>query len=196
MRTFRLDVFDPFGAVVLGKEDAKDYLGIAQENTVHDTEIEGFIRALTPTVEFFAGPVEPRTIRRTVGGGTQIVLPSPPVLELTSLSSYGTALTVADLALDPETGIVVYANGYGGFPRGALTAVYLVGRRVVEEAITQGAKVILDHLWETQRGTAATSTSRARSRATDTTVVPGLGYAVPNRAIQLLKPLSTRTGLS
>lgn len=195
VKTFRLDVYDPFGAVPLGLSDAKKYLGIAEANTVHDEEIEGFIRALTPTIEFFAGPVEPRTVRRTVVGGWQIVLPTP-LLDLISLSSGGTAISVADLNVDTETGIVEYANGFGGFPRGPMVATVLVGRRVVEEAITHASKVILDHLWETQRGPASTSSIRTRARSAETTIVPGLGYAVPNRAIELLKPLSTRTGLS
>lgn len=194
VKTDSLDVLDPFAAELLSLGDAKKYVQIADANTVHDEEIAGFIRALTPTIEFFVGPVEPRTMRRNiVGGGDTFVFPVAPVLEVISLESYSVAWNLSGFVLDSETGIVQY--GYGAyFPRSVI-AVFLAGRREVPAAINHAAKVVLGHLWETQRGR-GTSGLAARAATSDTTFVPGLGYSVPNRAIELLKPLGTRTGLS
>lgn len=196
VKTDEIDVYDPFGAEVLALADAKKYLGIAAANTVHDDEIESFIRSMTPTIEFFVGPVTPRSVRRTLIGGYQLVLPVVPALTLVSIAYGGTALVPADYLLDTETGTLTLASGYGAFPRGPLDVVWTAGRHSVDEAIGHAAKVILDHLWETQRGRGSGSGVRQRSANADTTFVPGLGYSVPNRALEYLKPLSMRTGLS
>lgn len=195
VKTDEIDVYDPFGAEVLALGEAKRYLGIAAANTVHDDEIEGFIRSMTPTIEYFVGPVVPRSVRRTLIGGYQIVLPVVPALSLVSVGSYGYTLTLADYTLDTETGIVRLTNGYSAFPRGPVDLTWIVGRRVVEDAISHAAKVILDHLWETQRGRGGAG-RLTRTSNSDTTFVPALGYSVPNRAIEMLKPLSMKTGLS
>lgn len=194
VKTDSLDVTDPFAAELLSLSDGKKYVQIADTNTVHDEEIAGFIRALTPTIEFFVGPVEPRTMRRIIiGGGDTLVFPVAPVLEVISYDGYGTAGSLDGLVLDSETGIAQY--GYGAYFPNRVTAIFLAGRREVPAAINHAAKVILAHLWETQRGR-GTSGLAARAATSDTTFVPGLGYSVPNRAIELLKPLGTRTGLS
>ena len=191
-----LDVYDPFAEEVLSLDDAKDYLNIAADNTAHDDEIASFIRTLLPTVEFFVGPVEPRTVRRNFHGYGEVVLSPAPVISLTSVLHYSTPIDTALLTVDSETGIVYYTDGVTAFPRGRLTFTFLVGRRTISANINHGAKVILDHLWQTQRGRGRTATTVRRQAADDTTFVPGLGYSVPNRAIEMLKPSSLRTGLA
>lgn len=195
VKTDEIDVYDPFASELLTLLDGKKYLGIAPENTEHDDEVESFIRALTPAVEFFAGPVEPKTVRRTVVGQYEIVLPLAPVISITSITSYGSVLDVADFTLDSDTGIVRYTDASLVFPIGRVDVIFVPGRRVIHEGISHGAKVILDHLWETQRGRGSSGYT-SKNRTGDTTFIPALGYSVPNRAIQMLKPHNTRTGLS
>jgi hypothetical protein len=196
VRSGVLDVYDPLAQEMLGLDEAKDYLNISLDNHVHDDEIGGFIRTLVPAVEYFAGPVEPKTYRRTVHGYFEVVLSPAPIIEITSVNSYGAAIDPLLLTVDSELGIVYYSDLRTVFPRGRLDFTFVAGRRIIPENISHGAKVILDHLWQTQRGRGRSTTTVRRSSADDTTFVPGLGYSVPNRAIEMLKPSSLRTGLA
>lgn len=190
-----IDVYDPLAAELLSLESGKRYLKIADDDTSFDTEVAGFIRALTPTIEFFVGPVEPKTMRRSVFGTYEIVLPVAPVLSITAIEGYGVTALAPDLLVDTDLGIVRHTTGLLIFPYGRGVLTFVAGRRVIPDSISHAAKVILDHLWETQRGRGSTYTG-SRRQSSDTTFVPQLGYSVPNRAIELLKPLSTKTGLS
>jgi hypothetical protein len=196
VRSGVLDVYDPFAQELIGLDEAKDYLNISLDNHVHDDEVSSFIRTLVPAVEFFAGPVEPKTVRRSAHGYFEVVLSPAPIIEITSVNSYGGPIDPALLTVDAELGIVYYTDLVTVFPRGRLDFTFVVGRRIIPENIGHGAKVILDHLWQTQRGRGRSTTTVRRSSADDTTFVPGLGYSVPNRAIEMLKPSSLRTGLA
>jgi hypothetical protein len=196
VQTGTLDVYDPFAQEIVSLDEAKDYLKIEPENTSLDDELAAFIRTIVPAVEFFAGPVEPKTYRRTGYGYFEVVLSPAPVISITSVDSYGTPIDPTLLSIDYETGIVYYTDLRTVFPRGRMTFTFIAGRRIIPANITHGAKVILAHMWETQRGRGRTVTTTRRTASDDTTFVPGLGYSVPNRAIEMLKPSSLRTGLA
>ena len=199
VRSGTIDVYDPLAQEMLGLDDGKVYLNIALDNPVHDEEISGFIRTLTPAVEYLVGPVEPKTYRRKVFGSSELVLPVAPIISVTSVTPQFGGLAPIDtslLSVDSESGTIYYTDLVTCFPRCALNVVVVAGRYIVDEAISHAAKVILAHLWETQRGRAATTTVTRRSSSDDTTVLPGFGFSIPNRAIELLKPLSLKTGLA
>lgn len=196
VRSGTLDVFDPFAQELLGLDDGKRYLNIALDNPVHDDEILGFIRTLTPAVEYLAGAVEPKTYRRFVdGGGYAIVLPHAPIISVTSLGFYGTTVDQTTLTIDNEQGMIYPTDMTQWFTGGRWFVTYVAGRRIIPEAMSHAAKVILAHLWETQRGRGALNTA-VRRQNDDTTILPGFGFSIPNRAVELLKPLGTRTGLA
>jgi hypothetical protein len=54
-------------------------------------------------------------------------------------------------------------------------------------AIREAILIIAAHLWETQRGTSPSALSLQGADIGDA-VSPGLGYAIPNRARELLEP--------
>ncbi len=198
VRSGTIDVYDPFAQELLGLDDGKSYLNIALDNPVHDEEIAGFIRTLTPAVEYLVGPVEPKTYRRNLFGSSELVSPVAPILELTSVTPRGTATAIDPtlLSFDAETGTIFFTDFVTLFPPVPLTVIFVAGRRIVPDNISHGAKVILAHLWETQRGRGAQSTVTRRSSNDDTTVLPGFGFSIPNRAVEMLKPSSLRTGLA
>jgi hypothetical protein len=105
---------------------------------------------------------------------------------LTAVSSrYGaatTALTLADYELDADTGLLRLAAG--GWFRGTYTVTYTSGRADLPAAIRLAVLVIAEHLWETQRGAAPVGPLSGD----DTFPTPGLGFAIPNRALELLAP--------
>ncbi|MEU4348305.1 hypothetical protein [Streptomyces sp. NPDC023838] len=171
--------------------EAKAQLDI--QTTADDVELLAYIESLTAVIENLVGPVEPRTVTETIhgNGSTTMVLGQRPVLSLTSLTpilSAGLPLDVAALALDPGTGELSRLDGryFGGGP---WTVTYQAGRADIPATINVAARILLQHLWRTQYG--ASRALGGVGGGDDYSVnepVPGWGYAVPNRVLQLLEP--------
>ena len=103
-----------------------------------------------------------------------------------SAPMYRTDGTVAldgnDVDLDGETGIVRLLSGRDFC--GPLRVSYRAGRPVVPASIQQGAKEVIRHMWETQRGH-----SGARPGFGDEDLLPtASGFTIPRRAMELLAP--------
>jgi hypothetical protein len=191
------DMFDvreasPPGIVSLA--DAKAHLNIGSSTTTHDDELRGWIESVTHLVEQYTGicargtVVEDHDIQPS--GVNALALRRTPVISLTSAAAIltgGTSYTVADLDVDVRMGIVRRLDG--GRMYGPLRVTYVAGRTVIPANITAAARIILAHLWRTQYG--ASRAGSAIGGGEDflvTEQIPGLGYAVPNRALQLLEP--------
>ncbi|MEV6437239.1 hypothetical protein [Streptomyces anulatus] len=159
-------------------------------------DLRFWIGATTLAVEYFVGPVAVRTVTElhSVGTVRALALRKVPVLTLTSVTpvlSGGTSYDLADLDLDEATGIVRLLSG--GELRGPLRVTYVAGRRIVNESITAAARIILQHLWRTRL-----AQGRGGLAGGDdlTDPIPGLGYAIPNRAAQLLDPDDLPPGMA
>lgn len=61
---------------------------------------------------------------------------------------------------------------------------YWAGRKVIPWGIYEAAKITLKHVWAVERGGVAQDASFGESETTPV----GVGFAVPNRAVQLLTP--------
>lgn len=186
----RSDVFDvddtATGAPIVALADVKAHLN--KTTTDDDAELLAMIAAAGRVVEWKIGPVAPRTcidiIRRP---GWKIRLPRYPIISLTSSTAVVDGVTPddpADLDFDADTGIVWRSDGAPMV--GGQRMVYVAGRTVVTANVVEAANAIIEHLWETQRGG---SSSPARVfGAEEVTVVPGMGFSVPNYALELLAP--------
>ena len=156
-----------------------------------DTEKDDTLDAAVDIVEGIVGPLQVAAVTEIHRGisSSLLVLRQAPVVALSSIASgYGsvfTALTVSDYDLDADAGVVRAVNG-GRF-RGDFQVTYTVGRSDVPVAIREAILIIAAHLWETQRGVAPSALSLQGADVADT-FSPGLGYAVPNRARELLAP--------
>lgn len=154
-----------------------------------DAEIQLYIDALTDVIEGYVGVVEEREVTDTVTGqGPAVALLHPPVLSLTSLTPTepgGAAVDVARLHVDGPSGVIAYADR-SQFSGGPWTAVYQAGRPEVPATIRLAALLLFQHLWRTRNGPA-----RGGGGSDDYSVtepIPGFGYAVPNRVLELLEP--------
>lgn len=114
-------------------------------------------------------------------GGSGFVLSNVPITGLTSVEAVDGSQTwdVDDLHVNADAGAVSVLSGPS--LRGKVAIAYTAGVAVPPANWTVAGLIILQHLWETRRGTMGVS------RGGDGEVyMPQLGYAVPRRAVELL----------
>ena len=192
--TDSFDVREAAPPGILSLADAKKHLNIT--STVHDDEIRSWVESVTAGIEGLCGPVIVRTVveRHDARRASAICLRQAPVLSLTSVVAIldsGTDYTVGDLDVDTVTGLVQRLDG--GTLTGPLRATYKAGRLVVPAAVSSAARIILQHLWRTQQGPGRPQLGTGDFDVTEPIV--GFGYAIPNRALQLLEPYRLPPGV-
>jgi|HubBroStandDraft_6_1064221.scaffolds.fasta_scaffold00062_64 hypothetical protein len=187
------DVFDPFETAVLPLQDAKDALNIPQSVTTNDSAIQRLVATIESCLESYTGgPLVNRTITERsemMSGQTVIPVRQRPLVSVTSITgASGGAISIsAGLDLDANAGLIRRQLGlpfYGPFfswlP--VVTVVYVAGWGTsVPAAFGSAAAIILQHLWETQRGPALLPMGPE-----ELATVPGFGFAIPNQAAELL----------
>jgi hypothetical protein len=189
--TDALDVREAVPPLLFSLADAKAKLRIGAAVIVDDDDLRAAAEATTRAVEYFTGPIVRTSYTDVVSGGHEsVLLTRAPVLSLTSITavtSYQVAVPFAVLDVDGTSGVVRRTDGLT-FPSGSYRLAYIAGRTILSANISLAARIILQHLWRTMYGG-----SRARSSlggGDDYSVsepIPGLGFAVPNRALQLLQ---------
>lgn len=181
---------------LLTLDEAKAQLDI--ETDTNDAELQVYVDSLTAVIERFVGPIENRTVTEPVNARhARLPLTQTPVVELLSLTPImlgGLAIAVSDLYLDKEAGVLLRLDG-GVFYGGPWTAVYTAGRESVPPTINLAARMLLQHLWRTKYG-AARGSSGGGDDYSVSDPIPGFGYAVPNRVLELLEPYRVPPGVA
>jgi hypothetical protein len=156
-------------------------------NTGSDDELQTKLDQAIKVVEGLVGPIDdPVSVTETHYSVSSdvLVLKRMPVVALSAVSarsgSATTALPLADYELDVDTGLV--RSVAGGWFRGTYTVTYTAGYDDLPADLAGAVVLIAAHLWGTQRGPAPTSPLAND----DTFPTPGLGFAIPNRAQELL----------
>ncbi|GKQ34591.1 hypothetical protein [Streptomyces sp. A012304] len=172
--------------------EAKAKLDIPASSTSEDEELREFIEATTAAVEYFVGAVVRRTVQQVVQGGRDVwLLHTTPVLAVTTvtaLTSWQQAVDTSVLDVDASTGVVRRTDGLC-FDQGDYRITYTAGRALVPPHVSLAGKLILQHMWRTNYG--ASRGLAGIGGGDDVSVtepIPGFGYAIPNRALQLLQP--------
>jgi hypothetical protein len=192
--TDSFDVRESTPPGILSLADAKKHLN--KTTTTDDDEIRSWVESITAGIEGLCGPVVVRTVSERHEGRRVplICLRQTPILSVTSVVavlSGGTSYTVADLDVDAVTGVVQRLDG--GTLTGPLLVTYAAGRRIVPAAMTAAAKIILQHLWRTQQGPGRPQLGTGDFDVSEP--IQGFGYAIPNRALQLLEPYRLPPGV-
>jgi hypothetical protein len=191
-----VDVFDvrpAMPAMLVSLADAKKKCKIDPDVTEHDETLRDWIEAVTLAVE---DHLHEAVIRRTVVEDIDtdyenaLVLGTTPVISLTSVQTTdgGTVWTVGDLEVDRDTGIVTAPAGISWF-HGRVRCTYTAGRTVPPANYTKACLIIVEHLWQTERpqsSRGAPSFANGYQDSMSTGAFGSLGFAVPNRAIELL----------
>lgn len=188
---------------VVTLDEVKAHLRLTNVSATQQAQLDVFIGAATAVVEFYRGEILWRDYTEVYDGGdTAIYLRHTPVLAVTAITeNVGTiTYTLTDQPVgqtansygytldDPEVGRVV-RRGASGFAWpfrdgvGNVAATYTAGGLTVLPEVKLAALIIVEHLWETQRGAGP----RPPSADDGEMSVPGVYYAVPNAAVQLLQ---------
>jgi hypothetical protein len=150
------------------------------------TEIELMRDAAQDAVEGLIGPVLWRTVTETVRPSWGFVaLSQPPIVSVTSLLTWSGA-PVSGYTTNLTSGVLTLAHNHP-FYGGVLTATYVAGRTSVPAAVRAATLIIAAHLWDLQRGTSPSALAQEDYGGAGFHQV-GLGYAIPNRAMDLLAP--------
>jgi hypothetical protein len=173
--------------------------------TTNDAELQDYIDAACDEVEQWVGPVATRTItgefvdlmgrtifnELTTAGTRDFVLRWRPVQSIQSITSAilaGVTYAPSDFIVDTPTGIV--RRGDGGTIFGPLVVSYTAGYTTAPAWARLAAKIIVQHMWRTQRG----GTKRSGSGDDDGTVA-GIGFAIPGAAAELLESHRVTPGI-
>ncbi|MEV7871505.1 hypothetical protein AB0P17_36645 [Streptomyces sp. NPDC088124] len=195
--TDMFDVREESPSAILSLADARHQ--VKARSPQDDDDLRFWIGATTRSVEYFVGPVVVRTVTelhsvRRVRALALRQVPALTLISVTAVLSGGTSYQVSELDLDPSTGIVRPPSG--GDLYGPLRVTYKAGRRTVDESITAAARIILQHLWRTRLVQGRGGLAGGGDDFSVTEPIPGLGYAVPNRAVQLLNPDQIPPGMA
>jgi hypothetical protein len=187
------EVREQVSPALVSLADAKTHLNIPAATTTFDEELREYLEGITRVVEQYVGPIVRRTYtRRVCGYRYSITLPHTQVLSITAITLVmdgSSPITIADLSINSEAGIVTYKNG-SLFPWGEMDWTYQVGRSYVQPNWTLAAKMILDHNWKSQLGNLP-SIQGDEDRGY---IFPG--QEIPPRAEMLLAPDSGSAGFA
>lgn len=181
---FDVEATDPQWVISL--RQAKKQLNIPMTDVSDDEEIGDYLSGITGVIERHIGACVPRTVVEYKEGDRYAIrLDVTPVLSVTSMVPYltaGISYTVGQLKVNSE-GKLMLLSGLP-FSWGPFEITYVAGRRPVPPNARLAGRMILQHLWESQRG----ASGLPLELANELTMVPGFGFAVPNRALELLEP--------
>jgi hypothetical protein len=186
------DVYDPDEPALLPLQDAKDALNIPQATTSSDTEIQNYIATIGTCLEAMTGgPLVNRPVTERAEFTPDMMmlqLRQRPIVSVTSITSVpnGAAVDIsAGLDIDNLANAVYTKGGWAFSAFSPLaTVTYVAGwGTAVPPAFNVAARIILQHLWTTQRGATAPPMLGGMELAT----VPGFPYAIPYGAAELLR---------
>jgi hypothetical protein len=179
------NVYPPNPEFVVPLRQALRKLRLTNPSADDIEDVREYSAAATAVIERHRGEVvTPRTVTDFVdASGPSLILPHTPVLSLTSVTRLDGAVvdTSGLVVVKPNAGIVRYRTG--GWFTGLHEVVYIAGQSVIPSNYARAALIIIEHLWQTERPFA---TGMDGAYDDSMHLVRGMGFAVPNRAIELL----------
>lgn len=188
------------GARLVSLTEAKKQLNKDLIITTDDDEVLDLVDTSTTLIEEIVGAVVPRTVIEVhSGGGRSIVLRQrarsiTSVVEAVSMGFTTTLVPYVVGVNAPVDGYlyVIAKNAlhrtsgesrmhFQGGPN-AITVTYVAGRLAVPPNFRTAALELITHVWRTSQY--ARGSTRPRVEGDNTTIV--MGYAIPNRVLELL----------
>lgn len=202
------DVFDVYLAsptTLMSLADTKELLRIPPTDVQFDADLRFFLEGVTAVIDNYCGPMVPRQIteRHHTHGGRTLMLRNPPVYQptgqpnplvsVTPVYTWGVPYNdLSQLSVDHSNGEVTHVIGLPWF-YGEYDIVYWGGRAYIRPNVLLGAQVILKHWWAMERNNGRL-TGFTASAADDVSVL--FGFAIPNRALEMLQPDAAVAGFA
>lgn len=176
-------------AALISVADAKQALNIDADYDGDDSELLLTVRAATDVINYLAGYTVATSVSEVLGvtcdryGRGVIILSHPPVMTVQTLTPQlagAPVVAAADTTLDALTGALYIPAGVGW--SGPYQVEYTAGRSGVPAALQEACRILVQHMWDTQRSGA--------------TVVPGAGgddtadmtqFGLPMRVLELVQ---------
>jgi hypothetical protein len=156
---------------------------LTKTTTTDDDELRSYILSASENIEGTCGVCAVRSFTERATGSDALVLTNRPVVSLTTITpvySWSPAVAVGEVDVHLDTGVITRLNGWPFW--GPYNVTYKAGRAVVQSSLRTAGMLIVQHLWDTRRG----QSSNSPYGGDDTVILPGWGYAIPNRAAELL----------
>jgi hypothetical protein len=179
--------------------DAKAQLN--KTSTTDDDEIWRYIHAATDIINFECGYTAATPIVETVNMGRAdyttarfFTLTHTPVKSITTVTPQlagAPPVSVANLIIDAESGVVFPAINTVQVFYGPLTVSYVAGRGVVPQALQTACGLIVQDMFKSQRGGGVLSLDQDPSDTSGPET-----YGIPERALQLMKMAPYSSGPS
>jgi hypothetical protein len=161
--------------------EAKTHLNITV--TTYDAELQAYLDRCEAAIGRQVGPLaSTATTAEAHGGGRALLLPTTPVISLTSVTdATGATLTVSDLHVTTDGVVSWSTTGLGWFGSPWYMVVYAAGRATLPDDLKLAVLEMVRHKWLTQRGS-----GRPGSAAPE--MVPGAAYSFPIAVNELIAP--------
>lgn len=199
------DVTAKYDPQLVSLADAKAHLNITR--TTDDDELQSVIDAATALLSNHPGfniPVGLTTYTEWHDGGTGLlILQHYPIVDVTSVTEYS-GTTAQPIADEPEDGGAFTGYGFrynaengmlyrtsSGYPTGfagRVKVVYVAGMGAVPADVRQAALLLVEHMWDTQRGGASVGLPLDDDLTAPDSTQFGVGFTLPNRVRELLEP--------
>jgi hypothetical protein len=172
----------------LSLAEAKQQLNITVDS--YDDELPVYVSGACLVIERLAGAVLPRAVTENVrqrAGSRAMVLLTRPVMSLTSMTALDGSGTydVTSVYVDrPKAGIVRRKDD-ARIVGGPWSVVYQAGRADIPANINLAARMLVEHLWETQRGELGPPSLDLTGGIGES--VPSVWFAVPNKVQEMLE---------
>lgn len=183
----QVEVVDVGRVLVAGLDEFRAQLD--RSDTSDDTELRIYLESATNQVEWLVGPLSPTTITERHRAVDLIPLRRFPVMSVESLTVVlagvaGSALSTSDYYVDVDNGeisVYSYRSMYG---RCEYEVAYTIGRTSISVDIKLAGLIIAQHLWAVENGRFTINAPGEDTLA----LVPGSGWLIPHRALELLRP--------
>ncbi|TFD74732.1 head-tail connector protein [Cryobacterium fucosi] len=172
--------------------DAKRSLGIV--GTADDADIQRYIEAATPVIENITGPLIAGSKVHTLSGGSGVLVLSGPFSTVTSVVESG--VTITDYLADGPAGIIYAGTTVSSrdFKSGVRNIVVTVnvGNAEIPPNVILAARELVRVWW--QQGRQGNRPAWGND-VPDGADVP-MGFAIPRRVVELLRPHARADGFA
>lgn len=167
-------------ALIASRAELKKQLN--RTDVTDDDELSTYLAAATDWVEYeLGGPIVPTTYTEVYCTDGDIIVPKRrPLVSVTSITPYlGAALDASSgYRVDTDLNVVFLRYRAGR----EYTMVYRAGLSTILERYKLAGLIVAQHLWQVENGGGGLPFPGEG----ETTFVAGVGFAVPNRAKELL----------